>query len=1493
VQPGEATYTAAASATSATVTGLTNGTGYTFTVTAVNAVGSSPASDASGPVTPVGLPGAPTAVTATAASTTATVSWTPPSAFGALVTGYTVTAAPGGASVTVAGTSTAANVTGLTNGTSYTFTVTATDAAGTGPVSAASNAVIPGPVPGPPTQVTAAAGNATANVSWTPPASAGGSAITGYKVTATPGGSTVSVAGMAISAAMTGLANGTAYRFTVVAINSYGASAPSASSASITPTAPAPPDAPFITNVTAEDSAVDVTWVAPDTGAASLTSYVITATAGGSTVSTTTETSTATEATIGGLTNGTDYTFTIAAVNGNGTSVASPPSTPVAPRPATAPMAPANVVAIAQNGQLQVGWAAPPDGGSPITGYTVSVSPAAGSPVTTAGDTTVATVTGLANGTAYTVSVTAANAAGTSPAATAGPATPKASIAPQAPASVIASATAAGAVSLQWSPPMDPGTSAVTSYTVTASTSGTSAQTQAVPASQCTGTPAQCTSSMSGLTATSAYTFTVTATNAAGTSPASMATSPVTPDVVVASAPVMLSSASAATLRYVQTDGTLLFEQPPSQVTGLAAGSLVYVPATSAAPQGFLGKVTQVTTQNGFVAVTTSPATLNDVYSAYGTSMSLPVSGATAQLTDAAPGVSISRPELGGKALGGKALRGAAAAAPAESPFGINWSSSGLTLSLDVDLLQGDSEEGSESPVSAGPLAHLEGSVTLDPILHANMSDGSLGFTIGSTIKADVEAKFGVHVSTEQKIFLGKIDGPTIDIQVGEIPVPSRVEFTAYAVLNTDGTVGISYETEFDHTLAAQCQIVTSGSGTSGCSPVDQDNSHDGGLEAGVKVFASMEVTAGIQLGVSLQIAFLAGPEVTLTPKLTFTADTSANPWWTLDLEGDLGVAVTAGQAWGAGKSLFEDGDLITFGPLNLANAGGPLNSLEITPVQARLNPGQTEQFQASAILSGVTTNPDVTWSVVAGPGTIDDSGTYTATANGVAVIEADYNDMTARASVIIGPALEADHSGGGLLPDTKGLVAAAEASWPAPTAPAVAPTEYAVTAVADDPGIANPGDVVYVPSSATHAYVPDLTPGASYTLTVYAVGPGGGIVGTASGIIPLDPLPGVLAGHGSLRDVAVSPTTGKPDDTGRAGGFEGASVSGNGQYVFFYSQAKSNLAPAAIYNPASSDIYLLRKNLLTGEIDVASLGADGHTPVPVMWGDSNLMPLSNSDGSAVVFYPVSSDAPMVHDFTTQSTWVIDPGTNTVPQVDGLSTNGTVAEYTFIPPVQGAAMHVFRQVAGSTPQQVDNCPAAGVSTCAFGSSEASMSDDGNLIAYQGLGPLTSAGMVYVYSVATGQDSQAFESKKCFSFGIPYVCHSYTDPVMSGDGSTIAATMANNLMPIDPELIISRPGGGGAQVGVAADGATSYAPIALDDNGGVLLYGATDNTEANSPEHLDVYRNGESETAPELSYTSLSTASVTAVGTLIVYTLTALDVATGENFDYPGVYAWQP
>jgi hypothetical protein len=193
----------------------------------------------------VGVPNAPTIGTATVSGVSgqASISFTAPAFNGnSTITTYTATSSPGGITATVSQ-AVSGNIimNGLTNGTAYTFTLRATNSIGQSTASAASNSVTPFTVPDAPTIGTAELTgiNGQATISFTAPASNGGSPITSYTATSSPGGitGTLSQAGSG-TIIVNGLANGTAYTFTVRATNAGGLSAESVASNTVITTSP-------------------------------------------------------------------------------------------------------------------------------------------------------------------------------------------------------------------------------------------------------------------------------------------------------------------------------------------------------------------------------------------------------------------------------------------------------------------------------------------------------------------------------------------------------------------------------------------------------------------------------------------------------------------------------------------------------------------------------------------------------------------------------------------------------------------------------------------------------------------------------------------------------------------------------------------------------------------------------------------------------------------------------------------------------------------------------------------------------------------------------------------------------------------------------------------------------------------------------------------------------------------------------------------------------
>lgn len=166
--------------------------------------------------------------------------------------------------------------------------------------------------------------NGRADVTFTAPTYTGGLPITGYTVTSSPGGFTGTGASSPIS--VTGLQSNTAYTFTVTATNAIGTSAASEASNSITATTV--PQAPTIGTATdlGTGTSVSVAFTANATGGSAITGFTATSSPGSIT-----GTGGSSPITVGGLTAGTAYTFTVTATNANGTSLPSAASNSVTP----------------------------------------------------------------------------------------------------------------------------------------------------------------------------------------------------------------------------------------------------------------------------------------------------------------------------------------------------------------------------------------------------------------------------------------------------------------------------------------------------------------------------------------------------------------------------------------------------------------------------------------------------------------------------------------------------------------------------------------------------------------------------------------------------------------------------------------------------------------------------------------------------------------------------------------------------------------------------------------------------------------------------------------------------------------------------------------------------------------------------------------------------------------------------------------------------------
>lgn len=327
--------------TSCTLTGLSNGVDHFIQVTARNSGFGESNVWGAGPWRPCcSRPSSPGTVAAVAGDSTASVSWTPPSNTVQSPGPYTYTVQSSPAGLECRTNELTCSFAGLVNGTNYIFYVYVTNNFGTSGAGS-SPAVKPIGLPGPARDVFGfVQDRGRVNVTWSGPELTGGTDITGYVATASPGGANCSSSGE-LSCTISGLSNGKKYAFTVVASNVVGSGPVSAASPVAEPLAG--PSAPVAIRASAGRGTATVSWKRPkSTGGTKITEYVVRASPGGKTCKTR-----ATRCNFSGLNDNTTYRFSIQAFNAKGPGVPAQSRTvTTAPTPPPPPPPPKQEVVV-------------------------------------------------------------------------------------------------------------------------------------------------------------------------------------------------------------------------------------------------------------------------------------------------------------------------------------------------------------------------------------------------------------------------------------------------------------------------------------------------------------------------------------------------------------------------------------------------------------------------------------------------------------------------------------------------------------------------------------------------------------------------------------------------------------------------------------------------------------------------------------------------------------------------------------------------------------------------------------------------------------------------------------------------------------------------------------------------------------------------------------------------------------------------------------------
>ena len=514
-------------------------------------------------------------------------------------------------------------------------------------------------------------------------------------------------------------------------------------------------------------------------------------------------------------------------------------------------------------------------------------------------------------------------------------------------------------------------------------------------------------------------------------------------DIRIPAGTVVLGAADLRGLRSVSPD-ELIFQGAPAALASLRKGDILASGISRATPMGLLRKVTAVSHRSGDLVLATVPASIRDVLT-QGT-IQVQTTLTPSQVTSFRPasrGVRRLRPRAG-----------------ATSPLGVEFNTSLAPSSW-----------------SSGLYADADGSLNISPSLDFTASASlfppsfSAKFTAGAqeSFSAELQAALGSQNLDVSKQLDSYLFSPYY-VQVGLVPILIWPQ----AVIDLNASGGV--QGVLDATIN-QSRSFSFGAGFSTSNGFSAfANVSPNQVSHSLRLSGNAGLMLSATAGMNLLIDGVGGPGLSAGPYVGWSADTTQNPWWKLSagIEASLNFSVRA-------INISYSHTFATWAQV-LATAGGPFETVTISPHTATVRRGQTLQLGSST--TGAV--PGLDWSTDGG--TVSASGLYTApeTAGTYHVTATSQDEPAAydTATITVPPVPPSVPTNVSAVPAPSG----ATVSWSAPSDDGGAPiSSYSVTATSSQGAT----ETQLFVSSTSYTFN-DLTPGQAYTFTVTATNSAG-----------------------------------------------------------------------------------------------------------------------------------------------------------------------------------------------------------------------------------------------------------------------------------------------------------------------------------------------------------------------------------------------------------------